>query len=463
MAEIIIMPKLGFNMSVGKLVKWYKEEGDKVTKGEPVFAVETDKTNIDIEATQDGVFRKKFIEEGDSVDVTLPIAIIADENENIDSLIGNCMMQLGKETEPTVKKEVSQPEKISVNQAAAVTIAPLDKTIKTTPRARRVAAEKGIDITALSIVGTGYKGGICEKDVLDYLAKNKVKATPLAKKLAQAEGIDIKDASGSGINGKILKKDVEALINMEVTQEESVSDATFINGKEVLEIAEYTGVRKIIGDRLSQSFVTSPHVFFTQKVNLKKLLDLRKDINASQEKKTSVTDYIAKATVKALQKYPNVNSALEGQKIIKYKTVNIGIAVAAPTGLIVPVVKNAEKMDVVEISKASGVLVEKARNGKLTPDEYTGGTFTISNLGMAGIENFTAIINPPEAAILAVSTTKDEVVVEVDENGNKEMLIRPIMNITLSADHRIIDGMLAAEFVGEIKRLLENPLSLLLK
>ena len=340
---------------------------------------------------------------------------------------------------------------------------PADGKIKITPRAKRVVAEKGMDITALNIVGTGYKGGICEKDILDYLDKNKVKATPLAKKLAQVDGIDIKDVLGTGINGKILKKDVEGLLNNEVTQGETASDAIFINEKEVLEIAEYTGVRKIIGDRLSQSFVTSPHIFFTQKINLQKLLNLRKDINASQEKKTSVTDYIAKAVVKALQKYPDVNSALEGQKIIKYKTVNIGIAVAAPTGLIVPVVKNAEKMDVVEISKVSNVLVEKARNGRLTPDEYTGGTFTISNLGMAGIESFTAIINPPEAAILAVSATKDEVVVEVNENGNKEMIIRPMMNITLSADHRIVDGMLAAVFVGEIKRLLENPLSLLLK
>lgn len=458
MAEIIIMPKLGFNMSVGKLVKWYKEEGNQVTKGEPVFAVETDKTSIDMEATSDGIFRKKFIEEGDSIDVTLPIAIIADKDENIDELMNECFRQLGKEVTP-VEEENAE---VAVQQTNTA-ISPADGKIKITPRARRVAAEKGIDIIALNIVGTGYKGGICEKDILDYLANNKVKLTPIARKLAQAEGIDIKDASGSGINGKILRKDVEALLNREVLQKAATSDATLINGKEVLEIAEYTGVRKLIGERLLQSFVTSPHVFFIQKVNLQKLLELRKDINVSQEKKTSVTDYIAKAAVKALQKYPDVNSALEGQKIIKYKTVNIGIAVAAPTGLIVPVVKNAEKMDVVEISKASSILVEKARNGKLTPDEYTGGTFTISNLGMVGIENFTAIINPPEAAILAVSSTKDEVVVEVDEHGNKEMVIRPMMNITLSADHRIIDGMLAAQFIGEIKRLLENPLSLLLK
>ncbi|MEL7650192.1 MAG: 2-oxo acid dehydrogenase subunit E2 [Sedimentibacter sp.] len=460
MAEIIIMPKLGFNMSVGKLVSWYMNEGDQVKKGDPVFAVETDKTSIDIEATQDGFFRKKFIEEGESVNVTLPIAIIADKNENIDEIINDCLAQLGNKGAES--NEEAKAQTLAAVKQEAVSITSVDGKIKITPRARRMAAEKGVDITELNIVGTGYKGGISEKDLLDYLANNKVKVTPLAKKLAEVENIDIKDALGSGINGKILKKDVEALIKREDIQETAASDETFINGKEVLEISEYTGVRKIIGDRLSQSFVTSPHVFFTQKINLQKLLDLRKDINIVIESKTSVTDYIVKAAVKALQKYSDVNAALKGQKIIKYKTVNVGIAVAAPNGLIVPVVKNAEKMDVIEISKASGVLVEKARNGKLIPDEYTGGTFTISNLGMVGIENFTAIINPPEAAILAVSSTKDEVVVEVGENGNREMVIRPMMNITLSADHRIIDGMLAAQFVGEIKRLLENPLSLLL-
>ncbi len=460
MAEIIIMPKLGFNMSVGKLVAWYKEEGDKVTKGEPVFAVETDKTNIDIEATQDGVFRKKFIDEGDSVEVTLPIAIISEEGENIDSLINDCLARLGKIAEATVKEENSQPEKPAAPQVKA-DVPGTDGMIKATPRARKTAAEKGLDITAVNIAGTGYKGGICENDILDYLANHQVKSTPLAKRLADAEGIDIKDAIGTGINGKVIRKDVEALMGK--TALVSESDAELINGKEVIEIVDYTGVRKIIGDRLSQSFNESPHVFFTQKVNLQKLLDLRKEINTLQDKKTSVTDYIAKAAVNALQKYPEVNSALEGQRIIKYKTVNIGIAVAAPTGLIVPVIKNAEKMDVVEISEVSGKLIGKARDGKLTPNEYTGGTFTISNLGMFGIENFTAIINPPEAAILAVSAARDEVVVEVDEQGNKEMVIRPMMNITLSADHRIIDGMLAAQFVDEIKELLENPLSILLK
>lgn len=462
MAEIIIMPKLGFNMSVGKLVRWYKEEGDSVAKGEPVFAIETDKTNIDIEVTSDGVFRKRFIEEGDSVEVTLPIAIVAGADENIDDMVAECLSNLGREpVSPVEAKEERQAGNVG-EAFQKIAVQPADGKIKITPRARKAAAEKGIDIKMLNIAGTGYQGGICEEDILSYAAEQKIKITPLAKNIADSKGIDAGSISGTGVNGKIVRKDVESAMSSPAAKDTGAG-RTIINDKEVLEIVDYSGVRKIIGERLSQSFVTSPHVFFTQKINMEKLLELRKEVNKAQERKTSVTDYIAAAVTKTLQKYPEVNASLEGDKIIRYKTINLGIAVAAPTGLIVPVVKNAEKMTVTEISECSGALVEKARDGKLMPGEYTGGTFTISNLGMFGIENFTAIINPPEAGILAVSATKDEAVVEVDESGNKNIAIRPMMNIQLSADHRVVDGMLAAQFVGEVKRLLENPISLLLK
>lgn len=462
MAEIIIMPKLGFNMSVGKLVRWYKEEGDSVAKGEPVFAIETDKTNIDIEATSDGVFRKRFIEEGDSVEVTLPIAIVAGADENIDDMVAECLSKLGRETVSPVEEKEERQAGSSDEAFQKIAVQPADGKIKITPRARKAAAEKGIDIKTLNIAGTGYQGGICEADILSYAAEQKIKITPLAKNIADSKGIDAGSISGTGVKGKIVRKDVESAMGSPDAKDTGAG-RTIINDKEVLEIVDYSGVRKIIGERLSQSFVTSPHVFFTQKINMEKLLKLRKEVNKAQERKTSVTDYIAAAVIKTLQKYPEVNASLEGDKILRYKTVNLGIAVAAPTGLIVPVVKNAEKMTVTEFSECSGVLVEKARDGKLMPGEYTGGTFTISNLGMFGIENFTAIINPPEAGILAVSATKDEAVVEVDESGNKNIAIRPMMSIQLSADHRVIDGMLAAQFVGEVKRLLENPISLLLK
>ena len=345
--------------------------------------------------------------------------------------------------------------------------------IKITPRARRIAKENGLDPKALSVAGTGYQGGICERDILDYLASNRVKISPVAKKIAEDQGIALDGIAGSGINGKIMKQDLMPKMAAAAEPAASAESDTAakavqteeqysLDGKEIAEIVPYDGVRKIIGERLSQSKFTSPHLYFTQKVNLDKLLDIRKQINESQDKKTSVTDYIVRAAVITLQKYPEMNSTLADTEIIKYKTINLGIAVAAPAGLIVPVVKDAEKKTLLDISKDSSLLFEKARTGKLSPAEYSGGTFTVSNLGMFGIENFTAIINPPEAGILAVSATKDEPFVETDENGNKTIAIKPMMNITLSVDHRIIDGLLAAQFVTEIKRLLENPIELLI-
>lgn len=473
MAEIIIMPKLGFNMNEGKLVEWYKKEGDTVAKGEPLFSVETDKTNMDIEATGEGVVKKLLIQEGDQIPVTLPIAVIGAPEEDASATIEDAVRQLkagggetdaSEETAPqTSASETSSTPAEKAEQKVSVTER---GRLKISPRARRTAAEHDLCLDGITIVGTGWDGGICEQDILDYLASNKLKITPVAKAIADMEGIDPETLTGTGINGKILKADVEKALAAKATSqpEEEASPATAKfspDGKEILEEVPYAGVRKVIGDRMSESKFTAPHLYFTQKVDLDKLLKLRKEVNAAQDKKTSVTDYIARATILALQKYPEMNASLVGDTIVKYKSVNLGIAVASPTGLIVPNIKNAQNLSVVELSKAASPLFEKARAGKLAIDEYTGGTFTISNLGMFGIENFTAIINPPEVGILSISSTKDEPVVITDKEGNKEIAIRPMMNIQVTVDHRLIDGLLAAQFVTEIKHLLENPMSLM--
>ena len=466
MAEIIIMPKLGFNMDEGKLVEWYKNEGDAVKKGEPLFSVETDKTNMDIEATGDGVVKALLINAGDKIPVTLPIAVVAGADEDASALIAQAKAELadgGVAVEAGEAPAAAAPAKEEPKKAAAPAAA--DGKRKITPRARRVAAENDLDLATADIVGTGWEGGICEKDVLEYLASNKVKISPVAKAMADAEGVDISAIKGSGANGKIMKSDIEAALAAKpaaAAAGAAVQEAQFsADGKEILEEIPYAGVRKVIGDRLAQSKFTAPHLYFTQKVDLTELLKLRKQVNDAQDKKTSVTDYIARATVIALQKYPEMNASLIGDKIVKYKSVNLGIAVASPTGLIVPNVKNAQNLSVVELSKASTPLFDKARAGKLAYDEYNGGTFTISNLGMFGIENFTAIINPPEVCILAISSTKDEPAVIVNAAGEKEIAIRPMMNIQLTVDHRLIDGLLAAQFVTEIKKLLESPISLM--
>lgn len=471
MAEVIIMPKLGFNMNTGKLVEWYKNEGDTVAKGEPLFSVETDKTNMDIEATGDGVVKKLFISAGDEIPVTLPIAVVGGADEDVSAVVADAMAQLeGGGAAPAASEETKVEVAAAQTEQAEKKPAPAaGGRMRITPRARRVAAENDLSLEGIEITGTGWQGGICEQDILDYLASNKLKATPVAQAMAAAEGIDLSTVAGTGVNGKIMKADVEKAVSAnkaaaaKQTAESSEAGAAKFSpdGKEILEEVPYAGVRKVIGDRLSESKFTAPHLYFTQKVNLEKLLDVRKQVNSAQDKKTSVTDYIARATIMALQKYPEMNSSLVGDTIVKYKSVNLGIAVASPTGLIVPNIKDSQNMSVVELSKASSPLFEKARAGKLAIDEYTGGTFTISNLGMFGIENFTAIINPPEVGILSISSTKDEPVVVTAADGSKEIAIKPMMNIQVSVDHRIIDGLLAAQFVTEIKNLLETPISLL--
>ncbi|MDR1571281.1 MAG: 2-oxo acid dehydrogenase subunit E2 [Clostridiales Family XIII bacterium] len=292
----------------------------------------------------------------------------------------------------------------------------------------------------------------------------RLRISPLAANMAAAKGIDPAAISGSGPNGRIMKRDVAAAAVPAPgagAGAPSPSPAAQ-GGKTLLESRPYAGVRKIIGDRLAQSKFTAPHLYFTQKAVLDELLALRAMVNARRERKTSVTDFIAKAVVIALQKYPEMNASLAGDTVELYSSVNLGIAVAAPSGLIVPVVREAQGKSLAQISDEASALFEKARNGRLTPDEYSGGTFTISNLGMFGIENFTAIINPPESGILAISSTKDEAVVVKGDTGEKSLAIKPVMNITLSVDHRLIDGLLAASFVTEVKRLLESPMEILI-
>ena len=362
MAEIIIMPKLGFNMNEGKLVQWYKSEGEEITKGEPLFSVETDKTNMDIEATSDGVVKKLLIEEGDQIPVTLPIAVIGSADEDVSAAVADAKAQLAAggadvadaEEEPAAAAETAAPAEVKAPAAAPKTA---DGVIKITPRARRVAAENDLAIEDLAIEGTGWQGGICEKDILEYLASNKVKTTPVAAAMAKAEGIDLASVKGTGVNGKIMKEDVEKAIaaskkTAAAAAEEAPAGAGEItfDGKEIQEKIPYAGVRKVIGDRLSESKFTAPHLYFTQKVNMEDVLALRKKVNEVQDKKTSVTDFIAKAVILTLKKYPEMNSSLVGETIERYKSINLGIAVASPTGLIVPNIKNSQDMSVVEIS-----------------------------------------------------------------------------------------------------------------
>ncbi len=445
------MPKLGFNMDVGELVKWRKAEGDTVKKEDVVFEIQTDKTTMEIESTISGVLLKILVEEGQTVPVIMPVCIVGEAGEDISAMIAEAGRQLGIEStvaaEPAV--EVSA---IAAPEATVAAVVPGD--LKISPRAQKYATEHGLDLSSAAIVGTGFQGGIMQRDLEQAAKVGKI--TPLAKKIAAAAQVDVTAVSGTGIGGKIVKADIEAVTKVPKA-------AVNIPGSEieVLRTLSYSGMRKIIGDRLSQSKFTAPHLYFTAAVDVTELIKFREMVNKSQQQKVSYNDFVIAAVSQALQKHPEINCSLQGEKIVQYKDVNIGMAVGMESGLIVPVIKKSQSKKLTAIAAETQALAEKARTGKLLPQDYQGGTFTVSNLGMFGIENFTAIINPPEAAILGVGALRKTPVV-ISKDGEDQIEVRTIMNITLSIDHRLIDGMNAVKFIKDVQGLLENPLIILI-
>lgn len=445
MAEVIIMPKLGFNMDEGQLVKWHKAVGDPVTKGEVLFEINTDKTTMPVEATVDGVLLKVMLDEGAFADVFTPIAVIGAQGEDPQAALDAAA---GTAAGTPTSAEPANDAPASVPQVDLIPdVPPVDlKDLKLTPKAKKLVKEEGIDPASLAqIKGTGYQGGITYKDI---------KASPLARKVAQQKGVDLSTVDGSGPNGKIMKADVE--------QAAAAAPASSSDNLQIASVAPYKGVRKIIGDKLAQSKFTAPHLYFTDAVDTTELTAFRAQLNATSEVKIAVSDLLTMAACKALKKYPGVNVTLKDGQIITYKSVNVGTAVAGNNGLVVPVIKNVQNKTLTDVARESKDLVARAKEGRLNPEEYSDGTFSISNLGMFGIGNFTAIINAPEAAILSVSSVRKTPVVLTDAQGNDTIGIRPMMNIQLSVDHRLIDGLLASQFVEYMKFLLENPIQILL-
>ena len=425
MAKIVIMPKLGYTQDEGELIQWYKAEGETVKKGEPFFEVQTDKTVIRVDATEDGTVLKLLAEPGTVMPVFTPIAVIGRPGEDPGEVL---------KREKTDGDAVTQAEKNGAEE----------EPVRMTPRARRFAAEQGLDLKEIAgIKGTGYEGGITERDI---------KASPLARKMAPDLGIDLRTVQGTGAQGKIRKADILR----------AASAAGEKPGLRVAGEIPYRGIRKVIGERMSQSKREVPHAYFSDAADTGKLTALRSLINEKGEYRVSLSDLLIVAVGKALQKYPLMNVSLQGDRIIRYESVNIGTAVAGEAGLIVPVVKNVQEKSLRQIAAETRELFSRAQKGRLRPEEYSEGTFTVSNLGMTGIEDFCAIVNPPEAGILAVSAIRKKPVVVTGEDGDDRIEIRPMMKIRLSVDHRVVDGMLAAQFVYEIKRLLEEPTLLLL-
>ena len=450
MAEYIIMPKLGFNMDKGTLVKWRKKEGDFIKEQEVIFEVETDKTVMEVEAQTSGILRKILVAEGEEVSVTLPIAIIGDKDEDISKMIDETYQKLGK-TEIIEKEESKVNREVSPVTEEKQEIEPkeLKKEFKKiSPGARKKAKELGVELQSLK--GSGPGGVVIEKDVISYYQTHKViKTSPIAQRLVERAGLNLEIIKGTGVGARIMKKDIQEVL------------AKTAEGDKVEERTPYTGMRKIIGDRLSQSKFTAPHIYFTISIDMSEVIRLLKKFSQDTENKISINDFLIFVVAKILSEHPNINCSLAGEEIVYHKDINIGVAVALEEGLIVPVLKNANKKSLSILSKEVKKLIKLAREKKLMPDDYKGGTFTISNLGMYGIEQFTAILNPPEAAILAVGEIKKMPAV-IEEEGIEKIEVRPIMKITLSVDHRLIDGAMAASFLKQLKYYLEFSENLIL-
>jgi pyruvate dehydrogenase E2 component (dihydrolipoamide acetyltransferase) len=444
MAEYVIMPKLGFDMDKGTVVKWSKKEGDVIDEGEEILEIETDKTVMPVEAQISGILRKILVAEGEIVPVTLPIGIIGDKNEDISKMIEEAYQKLGKTD--IIKKEPKTDKKIPqrVVDSQEIELKKEKEPKKISPGARRKAKELGVDIQ--SVEGSGPGGVVIRKDVISYYQNHQVKINPVAQKIAERAGINLESIKDTGIGGRIIKEDVQEVLGK--TKETD----------KVEEKIPYSGMRKIIGDRLSQSKFTAPHIYFTASVDMSKVIDLLNRFNQDDEERISINDFLVFTVAKVLSEQPSVNCSLIGEEIIYHKDINIGVAVALEEGLIVPVIKNADKKSLSILSRETKKLIKLARERKLMPDDYKGGTFTVSNLGMYGIESFTGIINPPEAAILSVGEIKKTPVVTEE---SEKIEIRSMMKTTVSVDHRLIDGATAANFLKQVKEYLQFPESLI--
>ena len=440
--KTVEMPKMGDTMEEGKILRWIKHEGDPVKKGESLAEVETDKVNIEIEAFAGGVLRKILVPEGKSASIGAGIALIGAPDEPLpEGVAGNGAAQSAASTSAGAAKSAktaeapAQENAQAVSRQASVQVAPPMESqgrIFISPVARRLAEESQLDYRYVQ--GTGPNGRIIRMDVEAALAQRQAVASTVAAPPVTAPAAPVPELAPA---------------------------PAAVDTGEVVEIP-LTSMRRTIAKRLSQSMQTAPHFYMTGVIDTGKLADLRRQINEYAEKapdpvKVGINDLIIKAVALALVRMPQVNVSFAEDKLIQKKQVHVGMAVALEQGLIVPVIHNADRLGILDITREAHRLAEAARTGKLRPEDLTGGTFTVSNLGMFDVDSFTAVINPPESAILAVgSITPTPVVVD------GQVVVRDRMKVTLSSDHRAIDGAIAARFLQEFKRLLEEPFGLLL-
>lgn len=501
MATQVVMPKLSPTMEEGQLARWLKKEGDRVSVGEPLAEVDTDKATMEAQALTSGVLRKVFAQEGDTVPLGQVIAIIGEPDEDISALVAEAQSGAGAaERKAEIKESVKAGGDGAQTELAGVVAdgARTQATVEGQPIAGdvggaaqnegagqpRPSSEEGAKESGGAKGGDGGRG---EPAGNGQEGGGRVVVSPIAARMAAEAGINLRSLSGSGPGGRIIKRDIEAAISSGARQQQQAAPESkaaaqqqqqpqqeaqrapqtpaarpaytpaAVEGASPFRDEPLTTMRATIARRLVSSLGPVPHFFLTTEIEMDAAADLRRSINElNPELKVSVNDIIVKVAAAALVQHPAVNASFQEKAVRYYERADVGVAVAVDEGLITPVVRGADRKTVGEISREVRELAERARARRLKPEEYTGATFSVSNLGMFGVDEFTAIINPPEAAILAVGAMQPKPVVR--DGG---VVVRQMMRVTMSCDHRVIDGATGAKFLQTFKKILENPLLLI--
>ena len=435
MATEVQLPALSPTMTEGKIVKWLKKEGESISSGEAIAEVETDKSNLEVEAFDDGVLLKILVPEGETGKVGAPIAVIGQKGEKLEA--SAAPTPPAKPTPkppapgPEARREMPQPEERGQRASGPAQVVPIRRTEE--------------------VPSSSEDNG-------------RLRASPLAKRMARDEGLDLSGVQGSGPSGRIVKRDVEAAIG-QAGQAAAVAKAPApaargpapapVFGRREPDVIPVSGMRKIISQRMAEVKPGVPHFYVTIDIDMEEAAKIREQAKAA-EVKVSFNDLIVKAAAMALRRQPKVNVSLQGDRVLQFHTADVGIAVAIEDGLITPVIRDADQKSLGTIAAEARELAERARRKALKPEEYAGGSITVSNLGMFGVDSFIAVINPPQASIVAVGAVADKAVVR-----EGKVVVRKTMSATFSGDHRVVDGALGAQYLQELKALLEQPTRLL--
>lgn len=430
MAETINMPKLGFDMAEGTLVRWVKQVGENINKGDVLAEIETDKATVEVESPAGGVVLQLIVSQGDVVPVNAPIAVVGTQGEKVEAA-----------SSPKVESGKSADEKL--------------------PALSKVEGAPQTQGTPASVSPTVSSP---EASPLDHSPSSMVKASPLAKKIARDSNVNLASIQGTGPGGRVVRKDVEAALSSgapSAVRRQPVASAIVVSQKD--ETIQLTRLRQAIARRMTESKTTVPHFYVTHEYKMDAVMAMRQQANEylPDNEKLSVNDFVIKAVSLALREFPNLNATFAGDKVVRHGAVNVGVAVAVTGGLLTVVNKNTDQLPLRQISVDVKQKVARAREGKVKPDDIEGSTFSISNLGMYDVENFIAIVNPPEAAILAVGSAREVPVVSVGRDGNPAIVPGWRMKATVSVDHRVSDGAEAAQFMQSLAKYLEAPVLML--